>query len=145
MFTYQSYYISNDFNKYFIICNIAKTHFKLCTILCKSISYWKWVLCRGDSLVKQILENNDLEQLDENCSDIQTSNPNANKWGYLETSYRKYDRENKILIEILKEGKLKNIGGWKLVVCQVYIEPWSYVIKKSDDFWGSEYIIGDIN
>jgi hypothetical protein len=70
---------------------------------------------------------------------------NRNQWTFLERDYAEYDRENPILIEILKEGKLGNIGGWSLKIYTVYVEPWSYQIIKSNDIFGSEYVIGYIS
>lgn len=52
------------------------------------------------------------------------------------------DRENKILIEIIKEGKMKNNGGMHLAVCSVHEESYSYKIIHEKDLWKSESIKG---
>lgn len=54
-----------------------------------------------------------------------------------------YDRENKTLIEVLKDG-IRNIGGWVLSIYVVPVERWAYKITRLDDPWGSEYITGHI-
>jgi hypothetical protein len=72
------------------------------------------------------------------------------QWTYLEKPcedkgrgrYRSfdYDRENQILIDILEEGKIKNIGGWNLEVVRVPVEDWTYEVTNANDHWGSEEI-----
>lgn len=94
---------------------------------------------RGDQLAIKLLEKNKFSVIPNSFTN------SGQQWCYLESGYHNYDRENKILIEILKEGKLDNIGGWTLEVYTVYTEPWSYEVCKSDDHWGSEYVKGYIS
>jgi len=94
---------------------------------------------RGDKLAIHLLDKDKFSII------LDPITKAVQKWCYLESKYNKYDRENKILIEILKEGKLHNIGGWTLEIYTVYSEPWSYKICKSDDHWGSEYVKGYIS
>jgi hypothetical protein len=54
-------------------------------------------------------------------------------------------RHSRTLIKIVKEGKLKNIGGWTLVVAEVPEEDWAWEIKQESDHYRSEYIVGAIN
>lgn len=96
---------------------------------------------RGDPLAKKLIEEDNFEEINRYDKEY-INDPNHNKWCYLETSYKNYDRENKILIEILEEGKIKNIGGWTLHVYDVPIEKWAYKICKAEDMFGSEYIQG---
>lgn len=98
---------------------------------------------QGDLLAKRILEKDNFEEIPHRGT--KSSNTFANQWAYLESQYKIYDRENPILIKILKEDRLKNIGGWELIICRVYVEPWSYKIIKSDDLWGSEFVEGTID
>jgi hypothetical protein len=86
---------------------------------------------RGDKLAKELLNKNEFQ-----------ITPFKDKWLYLETKHRCYDRMNPILIEILREGKLSNIGGWTLEIYSVPVENFAYKIIKSNDCFGSEYIIG---
>ena len=98
---------------------------------------------RGDKLAILLIKNDKFNQLPSYSSE-KSDDPNANRWCYLEKRHSSYDRENPILIEILKENKLHNIGGWTLRVCEVYVEPWSYKVRKSSDHWGSEYVEGAV-
>ena len=53
---------------------------------------------------------------------------------------REPDRENKHLIDIVSEGKIKNTGGFDLYAVTVPIEDWSYEVREASDMWSSEYI-----
>jgi len=90
---------------------------------------------RGDELAKKIIEEDKFKYCSKNGD---------SRWCFLETEHQNYDRENPILIEILKEAKIKNIGGWKLHVYMVPVEPWAYQILTDDDIWRSEYVVGNI-
>jgi hypothetical protein len=61
------------------------------------------------------------------------------EWSWLDGA-----RHNHHLIAIIKENKLKNVGGWKLVVALVPEEHWAWYIKHGDDCWTSEYVVGAI-
>ena len=100
---------------------------------------------RGDELAIKLLQENKFKEIYLACCKKESTDPHANKWTYLERKSKNYDRENKILIEILEEGKLDNIGGWVLQIEIVGVEPWSYKVCKSDDMFGSEYIEGIVH
>lgn len=87
---------------------------------------------RGDELAKDIIEKKKF---------IAYSNSDK-KFAYLEEFPGSYDRQNKILIEIIKEGKIKNNGGMVLEIHKVHEEGWTYEVCKDDDYWNSEYIKG---
>lgn len=53
-------------------------------------------------------------------------------------------RHSRTLIKIVKEGKLKNIGGWTLVVAEVPEEDWAWEIKQESDHFRSEYVVGAV-
>jgi len=96
---------------------------------------------RGDKLAKEIIEKDKFQNYTKNCY------PLPIKFAFFEKNppiygIPNYDRENKILIDIIKEGKLKNNGGMTLVVAAVYDEYYMYEIKTSCDFYQSEYIDG---
>ena len=65
---------------------------------------------------------------------------------YSEISNRVYDRDNKSLIQIIKDGKLNKSGGYnKLIVMEVYEEPYMHQIKNEETDDGcatGEYIVG---
>ena len=92
---------------------------------------------RGDVNAQYLIERGEFESIGKSDRD---------KWLFLEQHgrYTDYDRENPILIQILKEGKLHNIGGWSLEVYRVHAEQWTYKILKGNDLWASEYIVGHI-
>jgi hypothetical protein len=100
---------------------------------------------RGDKLATTILEKDEFYVITYygSSSIIKDEYYHKNEdkhWAYLENDFKDYDRENKILIDIIEEDKIENIGGWTLEVVDVPIENWSYKICKSDDHWGCEYI-----
>ena len=91
---------------------------------------------RGDNTAKYLLEK------DIFCRTGDLAG--GEMWAYLEKKHGKYERENSILIDIIKEDKIHNVGGWTLDVCKVHVETWAYKICKSNDMFGSEYIVGCI-
>lgn len=96
---------------------------------------------RGDKLAKDILEKNKFQNY------VQFSHTLPIKFAFLENEppiygIANYDRENKILIDIIKEGKLKNNGGMTLMVAAVYEEYYMHEIKMDHDLYQSEYIVG---
>jgi hypothetical protein len=52
------------------------------------------------------------------------------------------NRENPILIQIIKEGVMCNNGGMALQVMEVYNDPALYTVQEERDVLGSEYIDG---
>ena len=106
---------------------------------------------RGDALSIKLLEKSEGWHMiykyysPQECSikDILEEKKNI-IWIYFEKSYADYDRTNKHLIDIIEEGKLKNIGEWTLQVCTVFVEEWSYKIYSMDNAVGSEYIVGEV-
>ena len=59
---------------------------------------------RGDKLAMKLLQNNKFKYIEDKKKD-------ENAFLYLENGYKNYDRENKVLIEIIKEGKIENKIG----------------------------------
>jgi hypothetical protein len=93
---------------------------------------------RGDSLAQQIIKKDDFKNV---------SYGSPLRYAWLEKSvpfcmFRDYDRENHVLIELIKEGKIGNLGGMELRVCKVYVEDYMYEICNANDGFGSEYILG---
>jgi hypothetical protein len=101
---------------------------------------------RGDKLATRLIEKDDFYIINEYYGSNKVKKGDKEytdrkkQWTYLEFNHKNYDRENKILIEILEENKLRNIGGWSLEVEKVPAEEWAYEIRKGDDHWGSEYV-----
>lgn len=105
---------------------------------------------RGDKLATKLIENDNFYVISNfgitstQIKDGYYFSNRKKQWTYFEKSdhcfYDNYDRENKILIDIIEENKIKNIGGWELKVFEVPIEDWTYQIIKTNDHWGSEEI-----
>ena len=94
---------------------------------------------RGDPLATEIIKNNRFKHY----SGLMLKEPML--FAYLETGgtfHDSYDRENKILIDMIKENKFRNNGGMSLAIYRVYEEPYMYQVCKSDDCWRSEYLVG---
>ena len=85
---------------------------------------------RGDDVAKDILVKDK----------FRTYSNSSLKFAYLEDEMCNPIRDNPILIEIIKESKLKNTGGMDLVIYQVPVEDWAFKIREEKDFWGCEYI-----
>jgi hypothetical protein len=60
--------------------------------------------------------------------------------GSLWTLYR--NRESQALVDLVKENRLQNIGGWTLRVVEVPVEKWAYTLEQVEDAYGSEYVQG---
>ena len=93
---------------------------------------------RGDQLAKKIIDQNKF------INYRQWGKISNLKFAFLEYSDRQYDRENKVLIQIIKEGKMKNTAGMTLKLIEVYEEPFMYRIENNPDTYGSkeEYVVG---
>jgi hypothetical protein len=105
---------------------------------------------RGDELATKILKEDNFYVIDDyTCQSRKFEEKDATyydsrhkQWNYLGTKRWFYDRENKVLIQMLREKAFKSIGGWSLRTVQVPVEKWAYRVRKLDDWWGSEYIAG---
>lgn len=102
---------------------------------------------RGDSLATQIIEKDIFNVIDDysflSHRNVKGDDKNRDKqWTFLDLprGYFDYDRENKTLIEIIEEDKIKNIGGWTLEVVEVPVEKWSWYIENLNDHWRSETV-----
>lgn len=96
---------------------------------------------RGDVLAQEIIDNKSFRTY--NTFGL---GPKL-QFAYLKTPHQwigEYDRTNKTLIQIIKEGTMKNNGGMDLVVAKVYDDSdyEMYQIRNVDDDWSSEYIDG---
>lgn len=104
---------------------------------------------KGDKLSQKLLESEYWYVIDRYESGFDTyelkdieEKKLKKAWIYFKNDNFDYDRENTYLIDIIENEKVKNIGGWKLCVVKVYVEPWTYEIRESNDMYGSEYVDG---
>lgn len=101
---------------------------------------------RGDKLATRLIEKDDFYIINEYYGSNKVKKGDKEytdrkkQWTFFEFYSELYDRENKILIDILEENKLKNIGGWSLEVEKVPVEEWAYKVRKQNDHWRSEYV-----
>lgn len=96
---------------------------------------------RGDKLALKILERNCFERYMSFFEETDL------KYTFLEDPDNigsGYDRGNATLIQIIKEGKMRNNGGMDLMVAEVYDDPeyTTYNVCEQKDSWNSEYIKG---
>lgn len=102
---------------------------------------------RGDCLATEIIEKDVFNVIDDYGYSKNAKGDNKTRdkqWTFLDIKSNyydyEYDRENKTLIEIIEENKIKNIGGWDLDVVEVPIEEWAWHIENLRDHWRSEIV-----
>lgn len=96
---------------------------------------------RGDKLAMEIRDENRFHNY------VNRYGKNPLRFAFLEHMtgcpyFHAYDRENGVLKEIIKEGKMRNNGGMTLRIFKVYEEPYMYKVCEDIDDFGSEYIKG---
>jgi len=118
-----------------------------------SYTILKEMAVRGDAVAKTIIDKDKFNSIshgrfrpvslqNRTFTDDELKEMEEDLWVYLERGFGSYDRGNRTLIEILKEGKTYNIGGWDLEVFSVPVENGAYKVLKSNDIFGSEYVLG---
>lgn len=100
---------------------------------------------RGDSLAQHIIDKNKFQTY--SYSDLKFAHlehDRDTKGDEYSPYCDMYDRENKILIDMIESGNCKNTGGMTLEVIKVYDDDAFYKICRSNDHWGSEYVKGEL-
>lgn len=85
---------------------------------------------RGDELAKQIQAKNKFRRYERS----------EQSFAYLEHVGVRPARQNKVLIDMIKEGKWRNTAGMDLAVYKVH--EGEYRVLRGTDHWGTEHIEG---